>query len=180
MSEELHLREIRSDDIRSKLSLGAAEFTPLKIFLNKSAVDFHQLNIAKTYVLADKNTLNKAKVWGYVSLMSSEIMLDTDHRPCENSNAPRYEVFPAVKIARLAVDKNLQGKGYGMVLLGYCSTLVKQLIMPHIGCRFLVVDSKVTAVPFYKKAGFTLLETAIEQRNLSSMLFLDLHKHLRV
>ena len=52
--EDFILRQIQSGDDTMKLSLGDASYTPLKIFLRKNALDFHQYEIAKTYVLVNK------------------------------------------------------------------------------------------------------------------------------
>ena len=47
----LILREIRLGDKTNKLSLGNQNFVPLKIYLEKDAWQFHEENIAKTFVL---------------------------------------------------------------------------------------------------------------------------------
>ena len=47
---DLQIRQLQYDDNVSKLSLGKESYTPLKIFLRKAALNFHQYNIAKTYV----------------------------------------------------------------------------------------------------------------------------------
>ena len=70
--------------------------------------------------------IDNPRVWAYATLMSSEITLDVSQRPNENSNAQRYKIFPAAKIARLAVDKALHGNGYGMTLLDHCISLLEE------------------------------------------------------
>lgn len=55
--------------------------------------------------------------------MNSEIILNEEDRPSETSVTVRYEAFPAIKIARLAVDKALQGKGCGSIMLDWCIAL---------------------------------------------------------
>ncbi len=44
----------------SKLSLSSSSFTPLKIFLKRNALDFHQYDIAKTFVLVDSKSSNES------------------------------------------------------------------------------------------------------------------------
>lgn len=170
--ENFQLRPIHENDNLSKLSLGKESLTPLKIFLRKAALNFHQNNIAKTYVLADE----AARVWGYISLMSSEIILNENQRPQEMYASAKYEAFPAVKIARLAIDKDLQGQGYGRELLEWAITLVRDKISSLIGCRFLVVDAKQDSILFYEKAGFSLFN--IEVPDEHPLMFLDLY-HVR-
>jgi len=42
--------------------------------------------------------------------MNREILLNEEQRSQESAVTSKYEAFPAVKIARLAVDKDLQRK----------------------------------------------------------------------
>lgn len=174
-AENFVLRQIQHDDNTSKLSLGNSSHTPLKIFLKKSAFDFHQYEIAKTYVLINQN-LSSNQIWAYITLMSSEIVLNEGQRPQETSATIRYEAFPAVKIARLAIDKNLQSKGFGSMLMDWCINHVRLAIMPHIGCRFIVVDAKRDSVNFYQKFGFILLNTESNHADEHPLMFLDLYK----
>ena len=72
MSEDvpkLFLREILLGDKANKLSLGAESFVPLKTFLEKDAWQFHEENIAKTFVLVDSIEAG-ARIYGYVSLIN--------------------------------------------------------------------------------------------------------------
>ena len=174
---QLELRGIHINDNVNKLSLGNSAHTPLKIFLKKAAIDFDQHHIAKTYVLADVD-MKPGRVWGYMTLMSSEIILNEHQRPNEISASAKYEVFPAVKIARLAVDKNLQGKGYGQMMVQWGVSLVKEKIMPYIGCRFLVVDAKPASVFFYEKLGFELLSVYSHVEDENPPMFFDMYKNL--
>jgi GNAT superfamily N-acetyltransferase len=165
------LRPIEVKDNLSKLSLGKENYAPLKIFLRKAALNFHQHNVAKTYVLVDEEV--SARVWGYITLMSSEIILNENQRPKEMYASTRYEAFPAVKIARLAIDKELQGQGYGKGILEWTITLVRDKIATYIGCRFLVVDAKQDSISFYKKAGFSLFNVEVSDEH--PPMFLDLY-----
>lgn len=174
------LRPIELSDDTGKLSLGRAEYTPLKIFLKNQAFDFHQYEIAKTFVLVNNNSLSNSlsssKICGYVTLMNSEISLNKEQRPQESLSSIKYEAFPSVKIARLAIDKTLQGKGLGRQLLDWCINYVQLGIMPRVGCRFLVVDSKPDAISFYQKSGFALLNTSSHHNNEYPLMFFDLYK----
>lgn len=48
--------------------------------------------------------------------------------------------------------------------------------MPHVGCRFLVVDAKRDSVGFYQKSGFILLNTDSNYVDEHPLMFFDLHK----
>ncbi|MDI2103940.1 GNAT family N-acetyltransferase [Bradyrhizobium sp. Mp64] len=129
--------------------------------------------MARTYGAFSLNAPNKliayiTLVCGQIELEDPELGEDVDYR---------YDHYPAVKIARLATDRRLRGQGIGEALVDFSLGLIRTQICPYVGCRFVVVDSKQTAVTFYsKKCGFTLLDTE-ENRNLDSpLLFLDLYK----
>jgi GNAT superfamily N-acetyltransferase len=170
----LHLlRELQSIGRVNALSLGKKEYAPLKIFLKKDALNFHLDNVVKTYVLIDKES---SRVWGYISLMCSEVNLDGVDRSAKNKHFKRYKTYPAVKLARLAVDTLLQGKGYGQKLVSYAIEIAKDCIMPNIGCRFFIVDSKPGAVSFYEKAGFAMLASEGNKEKAEPLMLLDLHK----
>ncbi|HDN66124.1 MAG TPA: GNAT family N-acetyltransferase [Methanosarcinales archaeon] len=62
-----------------------------------------------------------------------------------------YE-YPAIKIARLAVDKKYGRKGVGSFLL--LAAVGKALkISDDVGYRFITVDSKQDSIEFYEKQG---------------------------
>lgn len=172
--EQLILREIQAGDRVTGLSLGDKETTPLKTFLRKCAKDFHQANVARTYVLIpdDEDTT----IWGYITLMCSEIKLGNTHTLDDCEAANRYNDFPAVKIARLAIDHRIRGRGYGDALVQFAISIARQDIMPRIGCRFLVAESKVGALSFYKRIGFTMLDTEKNKQRRLPVVFIDLHK----
>jgi GNAT superfamily N-acetyltransferase len=171
----LNFRQIQPGDRVRWLSLGDESFWPLKSFLQKQALDFHQQNIAKTYVLVEESS--SSKVWGYMTLMCSEVTLSDSHLQATlPTTAHSYKTFAAVKIARLAVDKRLQGCGYGTQMVDASICLVKDKIMPVVGCRFLIVEAKLNAIHFYQKEGFTLLNTPQNQHSKHPLMFLDLHK----
>jgi len=172
-TENLVLRQMLPGDNTKKLSLGNEAHTPLKIFLQKNALAFHQAEIAKTFVLVEHPD-TPSSVWGYITLMSSEITLNEGQKPREPFAVSRYEAFPAIKIARLAIDKTLQGKQFGTRCLNWCISHVKLAIMPHVGCRFLAVDAKSGSIEFYQKSGFVLLDTEANRSDEHPLMFFDL------
>ena len=64
---KLFLREIWHADDTRKLSLGHENFAVLKAFLREDAYQFHQENIAKTFVYAGSSEIiDNARIYGYV------------------------------------------------------------------------------------------------------------------
>jgi len=74
-----------------------------------------------------------------------------------NADVP-YKEYPAIKIARLAVDKKYERRGVGRFLL--LVAVGKALkISDEVGCRFITVDSKQGSIGFYeKRGGFELVK----------------------
>ena len=65
---------------------------------------------------------------------------------------PKYPI-PALRIARLAVGKDLQGKGIGKWLL--TQAFIKIVHVAEItGLYLIIVDAKETSKSFYEHYGF--------------------------
>lgn len=173
---EVELREIQADDRLTGLKLGDAEFIPLKIFLQKHAKKYHTNDLAKSYGLFIQDGL-KTKVIGYITLLCGEVATDGKEDLVKDDLSYDYETYPAVKIARLAIDARYQrNHDLGTKLVEFALGLVKQSICPAIGCRFMVVDAKKKSVTFYKKKGFTLLDTVANKERDAPVMFIDLAK----
>ncbi|NRB42243.1 MAG: GNAT family N-acetyltransferase [Pseudomonadales bacterium] len=118
----------------------------LNRFLSRNARQADERSLSRTYVL----TFNHDNtIMGFYTLSSTEI-----HAP-SNSKLKNYPLpVPAIKLARLAIDKNHQGQGYGAALLSNALKKVNNAhqSIPTIG---LVVDAKTEAAKsFYQQFGF--------------------------
>jgi GNAT superfamily N-acetyltransferase len=171
-NNSLEIRLIECGDKLTGLSLGNFRHTPLKTFLQKHAKNYHNKNLAKTYVAFDKD-----KVVAYVTLVCGEIVLEGDQDLLDEPDLDyRYKSYPALKIARLAVDSRYRGHDVGTALVDLALGTAKSIISPAAGCRFVAVDSKQDAVGFYRKQGFTLLDTQENKSRREPVMFIDLHK----
>jgi len=168
--EKLILRELSPDDNVSGLSLGAAEFAPLKRFLKKDAKSYHQQNAAKTYVFCEESAASK--IAAYITLVCSQIQVS----PPSGLDGFPYKDFPAIKIARLAVDSSFRDNDLGTKLIAWAVAISTTRVMPHVGCRFLAVDSKQQSIKFYEKCGFRLLDTEQNKQRNHPLMFMDIGK----
>jgi GNAT superfamily N-acetyltransferase len=126
--------------------------------------------------LVDAAFPNKAaRVWGYVTLVASEVQTIGQVRPPDHVRWPDAYSIPSVKLARMAVDKALRGLGYGSQLVDW-AIAVAQSVAEQIGCRLLVADAKKSALKFYEKAGFTLLEGPENMTSATPAMFVALPK----
>ena len=174
-SIDLTIRQIALGDKLTGLSLGNPKFTPLKTFLQRHAHAYERYSLARTY--AAFNTAN-GKVLAYVILVCGEVHIDDgDERPITDEGLKfLYNQYPAVKIARLAVDKSLRGSGIGRALVELALGVAKDTVCPAVGCRFMMVDSKQDSIEFYAKCGFTTLDTADNRERDEPVMYIDLGK----
>jgi GNAT superfamily N-acetyltransferase len=167
------LREISPDDSVSGLSLGAEAFVPLKTYLAQHAKRYHRQNAGKTYVFVHRD--KPLKVVAYITLVCSYIKVGKRKGPV-GVGVYDYPDFPAIKIARLAVDRRHREHGLGTQLFDWALAVSTIRVMPHVGCRFLVVDSKQESVGWYTKRGFTMLDTAKNRKQQNPVMFIDIGK----
>lgn len=53
--------------------------------------------------------------------------------------------------------------------------LILAHVLPHVGCRFLMVDAKAASVDFYLKRGFSVLGPFGAGPDQQTVMFMDLH-----
>ncbi|MDO8369527.1 MAG: GNAT family N-acetyltransferase [Candidatus Nitrotoga sp.] len=183
---DYNIRALDTADSLKSFKTGNAAFAPLKTFLVNQACAFHGSNIAKTYVAVKlKTSANGEKtedptlsVLGYITLTCSEIDIRNGYAVDDCTHANSYESLPAIKIARLAVDSRYRSNGIGDQLVALALAIANDLIAPNVGCRFVVTDAKKEAVAFYKKMGFTILETEDNKNAATPVMFVDILKSL--
>jgi len=81
------------------------------------------------------------------------IKLSSTEREEEFGKPKQYPDYPAIKIARLAVSKNVQNRGIGTfmvkIVIGKAIEISKS-----IGCRFVTVDAYPKQAGFYARLDF--------------------------
>lgn len=172
---EITIKQIEPGDKLTGLSLGNPVFEPLKRFLRKDAQRYEALSLARTYAAFSDAS---QKVVGYVTLVCGEVVTkESDQELLQESEIEfPYPHYPAVKIARLAVDRRVSGKGLGTALVNLALGQAKHVVCPAVGCRFVVVDSKRESVAFYEKRGFTMLDTPANRARTAPIMWIDLNK----
>jgi GNAT superfamily N-acetyltransferase len=174
--ESLIVRPIRRDDVFNSLSLGHKDYQPLKTFLKKHACAYEACSLARTHVLVDANGAAVAsRVWGYITLAASEVVTTDQNRP-QSATWPDGFHLPSIKLARMAIDVELQRQGWGRTLLDFAIALVNDHVSRHVGCRLLTTDAKADAVSFYEKSGFTMLNTPTNKDRKHPVMFIMLDK----
>ena len=172
----VEIRPIQPDDRLVGLSLGNPKFTPLKTFVQRHAKTYEQQSLARTY--GAFNVPDENRLAGYITIVCGEVVIDEGDPALVHDEGLKYlyNQYPAVKIARLAVDQRVSGRGIGEALVQLCLGRATEHVCPHVGCRFVMVDSKKEAVGFYDKMGFTMLDTPTNRGREEPVMFVDLSK----
>ena len=119
----------------------------LDTYLRNSAGQDLKRDVASVFVVVEPET---GVICGYYTLATGSILfvsIPVDER----KSLPKYESLPAVRLGRLAIDKNHQGRRLGEFLL-YDS--FKYALSQSIAWKFFIVDAKEHAINFYLKFGF--------------------------
>jgi GNAT superfamily N-acetyltransferase len=164
------LRALDPGDGCSSLSLGDEIYAPLKSFLRREAKKLHKENLARTFVLVEEG---KTRVWAYVTTLCTQVSVEQFNEPALVDGF-RYKDYPAIRLARLAVDKEVQRSGAGGQLIDFVIGIAVEHVMPHTGCRFLIVDSKPPSVSYYTKKGFQKIGIVDDGDGQQTSMFIDL------
>ena len=126
----------------------------LNEYLQKTASQHLKKGIANTYTLV--SSAEPRRILGFFTLSFLEV--DLSEVPAKYGKKLPRSHLPAVKLARLAIDKSCQGKNYGRLLLVDAMHRVAAAIRNTAGVVGLFVDAKNQNVAaFYEKFGFISL-----------------------
>ena len=119
-------------------------------YLREQAAQHHRDGVSTTHVLVPHE--GSGEVLGFYSLSAAQVRL-TDLHDADRRRLPRYPV-PAIRMARLAVARTQQGRGYGELLVAYAVDRCLGL-RSEVGVRILLVDAlHEKAATFYARYGF--------------------------
>jgi GNAT superfamily N-acetyltransferase len=152
MASELRVQieKLRRGHDRSGFDCGEPD---LNEFLRKHAGQNQRKKLSTTYVAVEAGM---SDVLGYYSISSGQIEGE-DLSDEQRAGLPRYPV-PAVKLARIAIDRRVQGRGLGRSLM--IDALRRILAVAEIvGIHAVEVDAmSPVARDFYLKLGFQPLQ----------------------
>lgn len=147
MTKELGIKECESS---SFVDFDCGD-EKLNTFLFRYARQNDEKGVGKTFVL-----LEEGHIVAFYTLSSAQIGFE--ELPTSIAKGlPRYPI-PAIRIARLAVSKKWQRKGYGALALKYAFRRILS-VSPHVGIAFILVDAKDSARGFYERFGFVEIDS---------------------
>jgi GNAT superfamily N-acetyltransferase len=123
----------------------------LNLYLKQTARQHADRGISQTFVLVENDSLPPKTIFGFFTLSVCEV--ESNSLPVEfQKKYPRKA--PAVRLARLAVASQSQGRGFGKDLMIFAMKKFWELFKLGGGIG-LFVDAKDTrAKQFYEKFGF--------------------------
>jgi len=132
---------------RSTFASGNAS---LDQYIKQLAKQDMKRKLANCFVL----TGNQQEVLGYFTLSSSSIDITNVAEPLKKK-LPKYDALPVILLGRLAIDKRLQGQGFGKLLVLEALYRSWQVSKETIGCYAVIVDPiDDHAARFYASLGF--------------------------
>ena len=141
---------LNAEHDRKRFESGSA---PLDRYLREQVSQDIRRRVAACFVAVT----NEQCVAGYYTLASASIEL-SDLPQATAKKLPRYPSVPAVRMGRLAVDRDFKGMGLGGALL---ADALRRCAQAEIAAHALIVDAKdETAGEFYRHHGFIALPSS--------------------
>lgn len=140
--QDKHLRNIGDFECREE---------EMETFLKNDAYTYDKDGEGNTFILS--NDLDE--ICAYYTVKTNSVQVIDN-----SSKYAKFRVFPAVEIARLAVDMRFEGKDIGSALLGRIIEDVLE-VKKILGIKYIFLFSIPSAVRFYKtknKAGVKFKE----------------------
>ena len=145
--DSLRLVSVKEISPKSCLKNFDCQVKALNEFLSRYALKNDELGIGKTFVaLTEQN-----QIAGYFTLSTAQVAYQEIPEECKKK-LPKYPI-PALRIARLAVNKELKGSGIGKWLLKQAFIKIIQ-VADVTGLYLIIVDAKESSKTFYEHYGF--------------------------
>jgi len=122
-------------------------------YIRKQAKQDVSRDLSACFVLVDDQLIAK----GYYTLSASSINRDDFPDELRKKLPPAYIDLPTILLGRLAIEKSIQGKGYGEIML-YDALKRSLEISQRLGSLAVIVEPiDEKAKSFYASYGFILL-----------------------
>ena len=168
MAEKLQIRKLKEDSVLKPFDCGDDDLNDF--FLN-DAKRYQKHRLAVTY-FEEKEEITMF----FFSLRNDRISAnDTTKwnklgRNIPNDKRTRKGSYPSVKIGRLGIDKNFQGKGIGIEVMDIIKNFIGFSNYPT-GAKFLTVDAYKGSIKYYEKNGFDFLTDEDQEEDTRAMYF---------
>jgi predicted N-acetyltransferase YhbS len=163
----IEIRPLRENDDRGAFHSSDEQ---LDLFFHRYAgQNQFRHHIGTTYVAVEGGA-----ILGFATVTVGHIEIER-LSPRLRRSLPDYPL-PILRLARLAVDRNAQGKRVGDALMRAVFVVAIEL-QGKLGCVGIVVDAKPGAEDYYRRFGFIeleMIEGGLEQRPTPKSIFLPI------
>jgi ribosomal protein S18 acetylase RimI-like enzyme len=148
-------------------------------YLVNDAVRSMDDHIALTWLLTERST---GKIAAYMSLIMDAIKLSFTEKELHNLNYP-FKTIPAMKIAKLAVDRGFSEKykGIGTFMVDTAERMAWACNTTYCAARFLTVDADIEhdegVLAFYQKNGFNQNAELYNKNRKTISMRKDIYSH---
>ena len=145
----------------------------LNEFLLEDAKHFLEKRIANTYILEDEG-----RIAAYFCLLNDKVsrqeITNSRWKSIKDSfpENKRFRSYPTIKIGRFAVAQEYRGQHIGSTLMDSLKLFLKNEVS-RSAFRYITVDAYLSAIPFYRKNGFTEL-TQKEEAEHTRLMYFDM------
>ncbi len=164
LTEEFDLSKFDCDD------------TDINEFLKEDALNYQKEHMANTYVFHEDK-----QVKAFFSILNDCLhdkgyapnVWNKFHRKRKIPNTKRIKQYPAVKVGRLGVCKELQGTGVAYELMDFIKGY--SIIEHKPACRLLLLDAynKPQQINYYERNGFIFLNDR-STKDSTRLMYYDL------
>jgi GNAT superfamily N-acetyltransferase len=144
----VEIRRLRASDDRSRFRSGDPDLE--RFFRSYAGQNQFRHHVGVTYVAVEGG-----EVLGYLTVAPGGIEID-DLPAALQKGLPHYPL-PVLRLARLAVDYRVRGRGLGEQLLRFALGLALTMTEDY-GCVGVSVDAKPGAEGFYARYGFRAID----------------------
>jgi GNAT superfamily N-acetyltransferase len=147
----VEIRRLRASDDRSRFRSGDVDLD--RFFRSYAGQNQFRHHVGVTYVSVEED-----EILGYLTVAPGGVEID-DLPAAVRRGLPRYPL-PVLRLARLAVDSRVRGRGLGEQLLHFALGLAVTMAGDY-GCVGVAVDAKPGAEPFYARYGFRSIDVVV-------------------
>lgn len=145
----VEIRALAQKDDRSPFQSGDPDLDRFfRVFAGQNQFKHY---IGVTYVAVEQD-----QILGFVTVAAGSVEIDA-LPAAKRRSLPLYPL-PVLRLARLAVDISARGRGLGEQLLRFVFEMAVRMT-DEFGCVGVVVDAKPGAVEFYRKYGFSEVQS---------------------
>lgn len=167
------MKILRLSDVEAPLCFDCGD-CDLNEFLLKDAQLYEEEFLAHTYVIVNEN-----EIVAYFSVLADKVSRSLVPKNVWRKlgkkipHEKHFNSYPALKIARLAVNKRYRGQEIGTNIIQSIAHRSAQS-SEFMACRFLTVDAYKTARQFYLKNDFVPLINEEDSNSNTIPMYMDL------